>query len=94
MKTSARAIKKAIEEKQPKTFKALLEVLSPFRFRNGIGWSNCYFNGVYQGVRLHYFDSKNRQVELPSKTDVFCMPEDKEIAGRVNVDATGKEIKK
>lgn len=93
MRTSAKSIHKAIEAARPNTFKELLKVLGQFRFRNGITWCNVYFMGCHQGVRLQYFDSKNRRVDLPSKTEVYAMKEDNEIAGKIHVDKTGKEIR-
>jgi hypothetical protein len=92
LRPSAKAIDKAIKSAEPKTWMEVLEILGQFRFRNGIAWSNVYYMGSYQGLRLHYFDSKNNRVELPSKTEVYVVKEHPEL-GKIHVDATGKEIK-
>jgi len=92
MITTRKNIHKAIEAAKPDTFDGLLKVLSQFRLRNGISWTNVYCFGAYQGVRVIFFDSKAKKHILPAPDSVYCIKEYSELP-RTNVDLTGFEIK-
>ena len=87
-------IHKAIEEKRPNTYLELVDIVNPLVLPS-YGWNavNVYFMGAYQGVRVFIYDSKEKEYQLPSKTEVYVIKEHKELAS-INVDKEGKAIKK